>query len=472
MNKGKKIIIALVIAVIIIVVGIILYFVNYENKFNKNTEIKGAIAIENSTLTSKQKEQEEKIAQEKAEQEKAEQEKAEQEKIAQEKAQQEKLEAQKQEEAKIAAQKKEQEEHAKIAKQKEQESIKQEKQEEEQESQAGMISSILPIVNQKNNLDVKHTMMTVTNSSAVYSKASTSSAKVGFVQASERVMFVSSDNGFTKVKYCNGDSIATGFIPSGSLKKGPIIPNDFNNLVVPSNVTKVKYGTSGEGRGLYYYKIGSGSKILLLNFAIHGYEDSWMQDGFTLTQIGESVIKSLSEKQSGSGLNGWSVYVIPSSNPDGLIDGYTNNGPGRTQVSQSIDMNRDFKGPGFKPTSNPRNRTKSTPETAPEVKALANLVTQLKEKSSNLIVIDTHGWLNFTAGNSGVAKYFDSSYGLSNMQPKVYDGGYLVGYARSIGARETLVELPNPGNPAGAASRGYNQKMINAVNNIIKNYKF
>lgn len=460
MNKGKKIIIALVIAVIIIVVGIILYFINYENKFNKNTEIKGAIAIENSTLTNKQ--EEEKVAQEKAEQEKAEQEKV----------QQEKLEAQKQEQAKLEAKKKEQEEQAKIAKQKEQENIKQEQQEEQQEVQAGMISSVLPIVNQKNNLDVKHIMMTVTSSSPVYSKASTSSSKVGSVQASERVMFVSSDNGFTKVKYCNGDNIATGFIPSEALKKGPIIPNDFNNLVVPENVTKVKYGASGQGRGLYYYKIGSGNKILLLNFAIHGYEDSWMQDGFTLTQIGESVIKNLSQKQSASGLNGWSIYIIPSSNPDGLIDGYTNNGPGRTQVSQSIDMNRDFKGPGFKPTSNPRNKTKSTPETAPEVKALAKLVNQLKEKSPNLIVVDTHGWLNFTAGNSGVAKYFDSSYGLSNMQPKVYDGGYLVGYARSIGAKETLVELPNPGSPAQAASKNYNQKMINSVNNLIKNYKF
>lgn len=333
------------------------------------------------------------------------------------------------------------------------------------------MNSILKVSPERGNLDVKYTMLTVTQKTNVYESAIDTSPKVGSVGVTERVMFVSMDGGFVKIKYCNNIEIKEGYVPIDSVEQAPVIPNNFNNLIVPDNVTKVKYGTSGQGRGLYYYKIGNGSKHLLLNFAIHGYEDSWMQDGYTLTQIGEYVIKNLSERQSDDGLNGWTVYVIPSANPDGLVDGYTNNGPGRCEVAQGVDINRDFSGPGYVPIDTARNKTYSA-DSAPETRALQNLVLKLINKDPDLVVIDTHGWLDCTLGNQGVSQYFDNAFGLTNKVINVYDGGYFAGYAKMNGAREALVELPNPADPAGAASKEYNQKMLDAVNGIINNYTF
>lgn len=250
------------------------------------------------------------------------------------------------------------------------------------------------------------------------------------------------------------------------------IPQNFNDLNEPSNVTKVQYGTSGEGRPLYYYKIGNGNKILLMTFAIHGFEDGWPRDGYQLVKMAENLISKLAAKDSqDKGLNGWSVYIIPSANPDGLLDGYTNNGPGRCQISKSIDINRDFTG-NFKIYTDPRNKTGDKPFEAPEAVALKNLVDKLMTISPDVVVVDTHGWLDATYGFSGVAKYFDEQFDLKNRFIHVYDGGYFVGYAKDKGAKSVLVELPKPENAEDMEKKDYNQKMVNAVENLIDNYKF
>lgn len=334
------------------------------------------------------------------------------------------------------------------------------------------IESILPVVQENMEYNLPNRFMEVKNDTYVYSKESETSEKIGSVEASERVIYKSNNQNFTKIIYSSPKGMKKGFVKSADLEDAPIIPNNFNNLVVPSNVTKVQYGTSGLGRPLYYYKIGNGKKQLLMNFAIHGYEDSWVQDGYVLTQMAEYLIKNLSQKEAiNKGLNGWTVYIIPSSNPDGLLDGYTNNGPGRAEVEKKIDINRDFSGPGFEQDSNPRNKTGEEPFTAPETKALASVVKELASKG-NLIVVDTHGWLNFTKGNARVAKYFDDQFNLENQVIHEYFGGYLVGYAKMKGAREVLVELPDPGSPENAEKKQYNQKMLRAVDNLINTYEF
>lgn len=250
------------------------------------------------------------------------------------------------------------------------------------------------------------------------------------------------------------------------------VTGSLNNFSVPDNVTKVKYGTSGEGRGLYYYKIGHGKKLLLLNFAIHGYEDGWPKDGYQLVNMAKYIISHLSKKEyEDDGLNGWSVYVIPTSNPDGLVDGYTNNGPGRCQISKGIDVNRDFPG-NFIHFNTSRNKTGSKPLQSPEARALAGLVNRLLDISSNLVVVDTHGWLDTTYGNARVASYFDKQFYLDNKPVKNYAGGYFAGYAREKGAREVLVELPPPAGPQDMANRKYNERMFKAVDNLIDNYQF
>ena len=334
------------------------------------------------------------------------------------------------------------------------------------------IESVLPVVNVKNNLKPKYKMLNITKNTKVYSKDESESKEIGSVEVSERVRFISEDNGYTEIVYSTANNLKEGYVLSSDVKKAKVIPNDFNNLVVPKNVEKVKYGESGLGRALYYYKIGNGKKIMLMDFCIHGYEDSWMQDGYTISQIGSYVIKELSVRDAKQGMNGWSIYIIPASNPDGVLDGWTNNGPGRAQVSDGIDMNRDFSGPGFSKDSNPRNKTQDKPLTVPETKSLASLVSKLATKSNKFIVVDTHGWLDFTKGTEAVAKYFDKAYNLKNQIIHTYYSGYLVGYARMKGAHQVLVELPNPKTPDNAAKLLYNEKMFRAVNNIVSNYNF
>ncbi|MGL4453489.1 MAG: M14 family zinc carboxypeptidase [Sarcina sp.] len=334
------------------------------------------------------------------------------------------------------------------------------------------INSELPVVSENTKVNSNNKIMEVKNNTEVYANADKSSKKIGSVEASERVIYKENDAKFTKIAYSSSSGMKEGYVNTNDLKVAPIIPNDFNNLIVPSNVTKVQYGTSGLGRPLYYYKIGNGKKQLLMDFAIHGYEDSWVQDGYVLTQIAEYLIKNLSKQDiTNKGLEGWSVYIIPSSNPDGLLDGYTNNGPGRTEVEKKIDINRDFSGPGFEVESNSRNKTGKEPFSAPETKALANLIDKLSSKGQ-LIVTDTHGWLDFTKGNASVAKYFDQEFNLKNQVIHKYFGGYLVGYAKMKGARELLIELPDPSSPQNAIKEQYNEKMLKAVDNLINNYKF
>ena len=86
---------------------------------------------------------------------------------------------------------------------------------------------------------------------------------------------------------------------------------------------KYTYGTSGKGRALYYYKIGSGNKVLLLNFGIHGYEDAWSKDGEELTKIAKNLIERVAKDNASGGLNGWTVVIVPTSNPDGVLDGWS-----------------------------------------------------------------------------------------------------------------------------------------------------
>lgn len=454
MSKKIKATILTVLAVVIVVGGVSFY--NIKQKKDAQT----AINAQKIELANKQQEQAKAEEQAKIE---------EQAKVEAQKKEELKKEEAKKEELKQAEEKKQAE--IKQEEAKKEEAKKEEQKKTEEKKPATEASSVIEVVPEKGNTNFDYKMLSVISNTSVYSSASSSSSKVGSVSVSERVMFVSSDNSYIKIKYCNGDTIATGYVPSSCVKTAPVIPSDFNNLEVPGNVTKVQYGTSGQGRPLYYYKIGNGSKHILMNFAIHGYEDSWMQDGYALTQISEYLIKNLSKEQSNHGLNGWTVYVIPSSNPDGIVDGYTNNGPGRTQLSKSVDINRDFSGPGYTSSSSSRNKT-SSPLSAPETQALAKLVTNLMSKDSKLIVTDTHGWLNFTKGNASVAPYFDKQFGFGNTTTNTYNGGFFVGYAKMKGAKELLIELPNPKNPNGVKSGNYNQKMLNSVNNLIDNYSF
>ncbi|MGL4989602.1 MAG: SH3 domain-containing protein [Sarcina sp.] len=234
-------------------------------------------------------------------------------------------------------------------------------------------------------------------------------------------------------------------------------------------VQRVQYGTSGLGRPLYYYKIGNGSKTLFANFAIHGYEDSWAQDGYQLSRMAKQLIEKFNQKNKTSGLGDWSVIIIPTSNPDGILDGWTNNGPGRTQVSHKIDLNRSFP-TYFKRESGSRNYTGSSPLIAPEAKSLANLVAKTSRESKDMVLLDVHGWLDMTIGDPQIGKYFINNLGLDrNSGYKGTGNGYFVSYGHAQGAEVSLIELPDTKSQSQFDSRDYVGKMYTAMNQVMNN---
>ncbi len=180
------------------------------------------------------------------------------------------------------------------------------------------------------------------------------------------------------------------------------------------------------------------------------------------------ISSKVSKDNAANGLNGWSVVIVPSANPDGVLDGWTNNGPGRNQVSKKIDLNRSFP-TFFTPQYNSRNYTGPEPLAAPEARALANLVSQFSESSSHMSLVDVHGWLNETIGDPSLGKAFDSNFGISNKLMSKAANGYLISYAHSKGALATLLELPMPSSSVSIQNNGYANKLYNSVKSIIKN---
>ena len=276
----------------------------------------------------------------------------------------------------------------------------------------------------------------------------------------------------TKIEAPETVSPSNGQLPNQENGQAPTnfaasrISSDFYIYNIPG-VKRVKYGTSGLGRPLYYYKIGNGNKTLFANFAIHGFEDSWAHDGYQLTRIAHQLIEKFNNKNKTSGLNGWSVIIVPCANPDGVLDGWTNNGPGRAQISQKIDLNRDFP-TFFKPQYNSRNYTGPHPLGAPEAKDLATLVAKVSRENRNMVLLDTHGWLDMTIGDPQIGRPFINNLGLSRNSGYIPTGhGYFISYGHAEGAEVSLVELPDTKSAAQVDSRNYVGKMYTSMNELM-----
>ena len=99
------------------------------------------------------------------------------------------------------------------------------------------------------------------------------------------------------------------------------------------------YGQSGAGRDLKAYRYGDGENVIILAFAIHGWEDNFSRDGQLLVDTAEDLMQVLEDRYDELVRSGdWSVYVLPCLNPDGLYDGWTCNGPGRC-TTYRLDAN-------------------------------------------------------------------------------------------------------------------------------------
>lgn len=247
-----------------------------------------------------------------------------------------------------------------------------------------------------------------------------------------------------------------------------------------SNGEKIVYGYSGEGRELVAYRFGDGPNVMVLGFAIHGWEDNWSQDGKALVYTAEELMDSL--KKSGlPAKRGWSVYVLPCMNPDGVYSGYSHDGPGRLTTRRydsrgnlvvgGIDMNRCFP-TNFVAMYNDRNYTGATPMGCPEAKALDQFIQKVKGSQTNILV-DTHGWYQQTIVNTGrdgmIYKAFNKNFPQNTYTLNGKGQGYLITYAHSLGYDTCLFEFPRGLYSMNAyKNSGYCAKYIDSIETMLK----
>ncbi len=247
------------------------------------------------------------------------------------------------------------------------------------------------------------------------------------------------------------------------------------------------YGSSGlkvsgdsRGTSLTYYKFGKGSNVLFAVFSIHGFEDGYNNDGSELTYIAEQFKTYMENITDRDLINNWTIYIFPSANPDGQTYGWTNNGPGRTTLyssasgNQGIDMNRNWQtGSSYTRYTDARNYNGTAAYQAYEVSALRTFLLNKKSSSGQTILVDLHGWLNETIGDSGLGSYYRSQFGMST-HISSYGTGYLVNWARQqLGsggrtARSVLVELPEVSSHQNVIDRNYATKYINATLTMLR----
>ena len=215
------------------------------------------------------------------------------------------------------------------------------------------------------------------------------------------------------------------------------------------------YGESEMGRDLVCHSFTPDEyeNTVLLNFAIHGFEDEYEHDGQVLVDTANSLIEYYKEHP--EKLSKTRLLIVPCANPDGVIDGYSKDTFGRCNAS-GIDLNRDFDA-NYVKQSSPRYYTQSA-FSAPESRALRDLVL---EYSPN-VVLDFHGWLDETIGDYEIGQIFDEEM---NLKPLVgftqYNAnGYFANWAHQQGALGLLIELKSSTNVQY-------EKLVTSVNRIL-----
>lgn len=169
---------------------------------------------------------------------------------------------------------------------------------------------------------------------------------------------------------------------------------DEKALAAPATVTRLFYGTTVEEQSLIYYRLRPpqpNGRIAFLVFAEHGFEDAWAQDGRALYSIAHKMIDYYGAHP--DKLAGWTVYVVPSANPDGMRYGINNWRERAGAYGRCTSAGKDI------------NRNVSL-GTSREQRALKTLFDQLDPT----IVVDFHGWYNTYYGNAKVGGFFQRSF--------------------------------------------------------------
>ena len=268
-----------------------------------------------------------------------------------------------------------------------------------------------------------------------------------------------------------------------------------NRLLLPKQrmsflvkiVETLQYGTSGSGKyPLKAYQLGCGSNVMVLSFAVHGWEDVWVQDGKALVYLADQTKQYLEQNYDLIASGDWTVYILRCVNPDGLYDGVTCNGPGRCTTTyfnangalvsgdgKGIDINRCFP---YKYTvrTDDRNFNGTAPLQCVEARALASFVQSVKGSGKN-ICIDTHGWLSQiipSAGKGTIYKAFLKQFPNSSYADLRNASGYFSSWAYSIGYDGCLFELPwGLTSYNDFLNSGYVGKFESVIADLLANYK-
>lgn len=201
--------------------------------------------------------------------------------------------------------------------------------------------------------------------------------------------------------------------------------------------TQFSYGRSEMGRDLICHRIGTqdAERSMLMVFGVHGFEDAYPHDGQVLKLIAENLIAHYTTNV--QELQDFCLYIIPSANPDGMIDGITHNGFGRCNAN-GYDINRDFPF-DWEMDDTDRNRTGETPLVTAEARAICSLVESIQPTYG----VDVHGWKNAAYGNGRMAENFAVPFRFK--VKRLSTQGMLGAWMHSMTNESILMELaPNP----------------------------
>lgn len=214
------------------------------------------------------------------------------------------------------------------------------------------------------------------------------------------------------------------------------------------------YGTSEMGKELICHVIGdeAAEKSLLMIFGVHGFEDDYPRDGQVLRLIAEAVIAHY--EAAPDTLADCCLYIVPTANPDGLLDGRTQNGFGRCNAN-GLDINRDFP-VNWKKRTDERNKTGDEPFSTAEARAIRDLVEQVKPTWA----IDVHGWINASYGDGAMARTFAKPFRFTVKQP--VSGGMLCSWLSTVTEEAIMLELPFSPNE-GRYVKENSQRLIEGI---------
>lgn len=287
---------------------------------------------------------------------------------------------------------------------------------------------------------------------------------------------------------------AAGTFNPGSLVRRSELASLLTRLVLPQerretalakkalDMETILYGTSSLGRDLTAYRFGSGQNVLVVTFAMHGWEDRFPRDGQLLVDTAYALRTELTLRFKELITAGdWTVYILPCLNPDGLYEGWTHNGPGRCTIQsmtedgsrreKRIDLNRSFPHK-FSRAYSDRNYNGTAPLQATEARALAEFTQKVRGQGRN-VLIDVHGWYQQTIVESGsgvpIYQAFCQHFPQNVRSYFVTASGYYSAWAGyELGYNACLFEFPYISDAAAFHDNGYRSKFVNSIAELLR----